>query len=610
MYKQTVEPKKFTRGKTALLAAIAVSAVAAVFLLIYLTNSGFPPLAAACIALLIVLAAGVWLYRKQHTSYTYTFREDTLIVEQFSGKRLVKELRVAKADVTAVTEGAAGQRLFPKSAQPVTVQTAENKYALALDEKLIAYLRTPSVTDAFIDQNTEAMLNDLKELIAIPSVKENEEDNLPFGEPCAQALEYVLTLCESFGMETANIDNYCGWAQIGEGDTLLGILCHLDVVPAGDGWEGDPFTARVTDREIFGRGSIDDKGPAIAAIYAVAAVKEAMEELPCRVRLIFGCDEESGWACMDRYKQTEDIPDIAFTPDADYPVIITEKGIAHINLRTSLAESNYQLYIRGGLRPNMVPDKATATVIGNMDKLQSVLAHYDAKAFGLEFTVEDDHLDIVSTGVGAHGSTPEKGKNALFELFRLLKALHLGGSQGDFVDAVMDMFVDKTDGSGVHLHLQDEASGSLSLNLGICLVGRNDLDETMQDDSCRLVLDIRYPITYGADDILARLQTALPGSWSAEILHAQAPHHVDPASPLVRTLMDVYRDYTGRDDEPLAIGGGTYARALPGKAVAFGVQFPDREDKAHQPNESLVLEDFYISAKMFAAAIVRLLEQA
>ena len=173
---------------------------------------------------------------------------------------------------------------------------------------------------------------------------------------------------------------------------------------------------------------------------------------------------------------------------------------------------------------------------------------------------------------------------------------------------MLTLFIDKSDGSGAGLLLSDEVSGALTLNLGICCIGKNELFSDMQDDSCRVVLDIRYPVSYPLEEISAKLQRAIPSSWDCEIEHAQAPHHIDENTPLVQTLMKVYRQYTQKNDKPLAIGGGTYARALPGRAVAFGVQFPQEPDQAHQANEKIKTDNLLLSAKMFASALTELIQ--
>ncbi len=608
MYTQNSETKKrsFAAAFIIILLIILLTVGTYVCAAVFVPNTN--PTALSAAILLVLMLLFYFLTKAGFSSYTYTFDGKSLEIKQLTGKRCIKNIVIDKKDITQIKKGSFGVRLFPYGTVPHTIVTDKKSFSVAIDSSMLAYLTTPCYTDAYIDNNFDSLIEKLKELIAIPSVKEAPLADMPFGKPCADALKYTLELCASLGMETKNVDNYCGWAEVGSGEKLIGILCHLDVVPVGDGWNTDPFCALVTDKEIFGRGAIDDKGPGVAAIYAVAAAKEALGDLSVRVRLIFGCDEESGWGCMDRYALTEEAPHIAFTPDAEYPVIITEKGIACFTINTSLEEGDYQLYLSGGLRHNMVPDKAHATVIGDMDRLANVLSSFDAQKHGISYSVSGNKLEIDSVGVGAHGSTPEIGVNAFFELFKLLDMLDLKSSQGKFVKDMLSVFVDKIDGSGANLKLEDEASGKLSLNLGMCFIGKNTTFEDMADDSCRIVIDIRYPISYDIKDISARLQSALPDSWECEILHAQAPHHVSEDSLLVQTLLSVYKEYTKRDDKPIAIGGGTYARSLPNRAVAFGIQFLDKPNTAHQPNEFVELEDLRISAKMFATAIVRLIE--
>ncbi len=606
MYQQVCSPKKASPLKTIITIVILLIFVIALYVGFSFIKTSVHPTSVAGAALLISLLIAYFVTKPSQSNYVYEVDSDTLTIKQVAAKRVVKEIKLNKAEISDLAKGKGGLRLYTSGSVPYTFSAKDKKYTIAPDKTLLSYLENPSFTDAYIDNSFEELLDNLKKLMTIPSVKENPLEGMPFGKPCADALEYTLSLCEEFGMRTKNLDNYCGWAEIGEGEKLIAILCHLDVVPAGDGWNTDPFTAVIDGEELLGRGAIDDKGPALAAIYSVKAVKEKFDNIPARIRIIFGCDEESGWGCMERYAETEETPHMAFTPDAEYPVIITEKGIVHYNIQTSLEEGEYQLYLKGGLRANMVPDKAQATVIGNIDKLFNVLNEYDVHSKGLSFSTKGNVLTIDSVGVGAHGSTPQKGTNAFFELFKFLKVLDLKGSQGQFVDNMVNIFTDKTDGSGANLKLSDEISGELTLNLGMCFIGKNDVFPEMNDDSCKIVIDIRYPVTSNIEDISFKLQSALPNSWECEIEHQQDPHHVDKDSPLVQTLLEVYKNYTGRDEAPLAIGGGTYARTLPGKAVAFGVQFLERPDRAHQPNEGINLEDLKLSTKMFASVLEKL----
>lgn len=613
MYKQILQSKKIS--PVLIILIIFMFALLAYTLTIFFSVLNaciapvyFDPTASTLSVILIIFLISYFVGKRAYSRFEYTIEDNVLTVKQFTGKRMIKEIIINLNDVTEIKDGCFGKKLYNNNAKRlVSLSLKDKKYAISPDEILLGMLKGASFTDGFIDVNYNKMIDDLKGLIAIPSVKEDAEENMPFGKPCADALKYTLDLCENFGFQTKNIDNYCGWAQIGEGEKLIAILCHLDVVPAGDSWDSDPFTATIKDDELFGRGAIDDKGPAISAIYALNAVKNELTTIPCRVRLIFGCDEESGWGCMERYEQTEEMPHMAFTPDAEYPVIITEKGIAQFEITGSLSEGRYQLYLEGGLRANMVPDKAKATIIGDIDLLGKQIADYKKTDNLSVYKKDENTLIIESQGVGAHGSTPEKGVNAFFELFKFIDYLDLKNSQGKFVENMLNIFVDKTNGEGADLKLSDEISGALSLNLGMCFIGKNPVFTDMLDDTLKIVIDVRYPVTSTINDISSRLQSALPEDWECDVLHSQAPHHVDENSYLVQTLMSVYKDYTNRDDFPLAIGGGTYARTLPNKAVAFGVQFPDKPDKAHQPNESISLSDLKLSTKMFASAIKKLI---
>lgn len=601
MYVQIAKPKERSTLLNILLTFLCVVGILLLYTVFYIFFKS-RALEITVFTLIGVYFIFYFITKPSNALYRYELRARTLTVCRIVNKRTVKELKLDLDKCSILRDNTKGKRFYPKGKNYVTIKTNNKNYCLALDKKMMSYIAEKNVTDAFIEENREEMLKSLKELIAIPSVKSEPEEGMPFGKNCATVLEKTLDLCSSLGMEVKNVDSYCGWAEIGSGEKMLGILCHLDVVPAGDGWDTDPFEAVFTDTEVFGRGAIDDKGPCVAAIYAVAAVKEANPDLPIRIRLIFGCDEESGWECMDKYISSETLPDLAFTPDAEYPVITTEKGIAHFCINTALgSDGDCRLTVNGGLRANMVPDKASACILGNTDKFFNKLADFDARKNNIEFSLKDNRLDITSFGVGAHGSAPERGSNALFNLFSMLEILDLGGSQGKFVKDFNRLFNGKTDGSGVNLALFDEVSGALTLNVGICSVDENG--------SVRIVIDIRYPVTKSFADVSARLDSALPETWECLPEHSQAPLHMPEDSLLVQTLLDVYSAYTGRNDKPLAIGGGTYARALPGKAVAFGVLFPDKEHTAHQPNESFSLDDFFISAKMFASASLILAEK-
>lgn len=416
----------------------------------------------------------------------------------------------------------------------------------------------------------DLMISDLQKLIQIPSVAQESTCIPPFGEQVNAALQTALDICAAYGFKTKNCDHYIGWAEAGQGAELMGILVHLDVVPAGGGWTREPFGGEIADGKLYGRGAVDDKGPAVACIHAV---KELMDEgaiFDKRVRIIFGLNEESGdWVDMEHYKRTEEIPAFGFTPDADFPVIYGEKGIVQVMLSMPLKETGLK-NIAGGEAPNMVPDRCEATLaVGGRD------VHIKAK------------------GVSAHGSTPEEGVNAISKVMDEI---------GEEADSKFAKFYNETIGTTVHgehigLGIFDEQSGKLTLNAGTVQV---------EDEKVKLTLDIRYPVTFKQEEVLSQLeQVCEKYGVSVEVGAHIAPVFMDRNGRIVKELLGAYRKITGDDAEPSVMGGGTYARAME-HIVAFGPVFPGREPKEHKPDEYILLEDMQTIKEIYKLAIKRL----
>lgn len=436
-------------------------------------------------------------------------------------------------------------------------------------------------TDMLLFAQKEEMAQCLAELIRIPSLKDTPEENAPFGRENARALSHMLDLCEKMGFAVKNLGGYAGYAETGEGE-MLGILVHLDVVPAQEGWHHDPFAGVIENGYIVGRGAQDNKGPAVAAIYALHAVKQAGVHLNKRVRIIFGCDEESGWGCMDHYREVEEMPAMAFSPDAEFPVINTEKGIYHAKI-TFPAVPGRQIEVHAGSRPNVVCDFAKATL---------------SNAFGVEELPEaqvagGENITVTALGEGGHASTPWLGDSALTKLMRALGSL-AAPETAPFA-ALASLFSDYY-GSGINLACKDEVSGPLTVNLGTL---------TYNENGGEAWIDIRHPVTLPATRVRAALSAALPEGWVFTEGHLQAPHHVEAEHPLVKTLLGIYEKYTGLKGKPIAIGGGTYARTIP-TAVAFGPIFEGEESLAHKPNERMSVESLLKNAQIYAAAIIAL----
>lgn len=419
------------------------------------------------------------------------------------------------------------------------------------------------------------MIEKLQELIGIPSISEKGDDHAPYGAETAKALEYVLNLCRDFGFRTKNCENQAGFAEIGSGEEMIGILCHLDVVPAGNGWTYPPFAGEIHDGRLYGRGAVDDKGPTIACIFAMKELLELGIPLKKRIRIIFGQSEETGdWTDMEYYKQQEELPCYGFTPDADFPVIYGEKGILQILLSMEQQKSGF-LEVSGGIAPNVVADQASCTVLG----------------------MDGEKLQFQAKGKAAHGSTPEEGENAISRLMELLvKDKHV---KCPFAEFYMDKIGYALHGERIDCELSDEASGKITFNAGMIEI---------RDNSVQLSVDIRYPVTCKEEEIITRIKTqANPYGVKVSVCESMAPVYLDKNTPVIRALMDVYHEETGDDTPAMTMGGGTYARAMKG-IVAFGPLFPGRECTEHQKDEYILLEDLEKAKEIYKKALWRLAE--
>jgi succinyl-diaminopimelate desuccinylase len=447
--------------------------------------------------------------------------------------------------------------------------------------------------DRYIEASKESMVNDLRTLVKIPSVMGAQKENMPFGENPAKALKAVLEICKKSGFHVRNIDNYVGTADLFDGkENHLGVLCHMDVVPEGNGWSVPAFDVTEKDGKLFGRGTIDDKGPAIAAIYALKAVKELKLPVAKNVRLIFGTNEENGSSDLAYYRKKEALPPLLFTPDGSYPVINIEKGMLRISLTKKITDSRLQ-NIKAGLAVNAVPEYAEADVKGiTVNEIESTAEKLDLP---VKFAVENmgDNVKITVKGKSAHASTPETGCNALTALLMLLSSLGF-----DEITPFTKLFpYGETDGSSCGIKCSDSESGSVTTVLSVAEFTGDAL-------VCRQ--DIRFPVSESCDGIIGKLTSAAEKygiSVNADM--KSEPHKVSAESSFVRTLLDVYEDVTGNKGYPVAIGGGTYVHDTE-SGVAFGAEFPGENNNMHGADEFIRTDSLLLNAKIYANAILRL----
>ncbi len=453
-----------------------------------------------------------------------------------------------------------------------------------------------SQLQSWIDSNQEALLSDYKKMLQIPSIEADALPNAPFGQANRDALDLALNKAKEWGMTTKDLEGYCGWAEFGSGDKLILILGHLDVVPVGPGWKFDPFSATEHEGYIYARGAVDDKGPSIAAFYAARSIQENVKDLGARIRIVFGCNEESGFKCIERYAETEEMPTYGIAPDAGWPLYHAEKGIANLIIRVKPFDSDMKIIsLVGGQRPNIVIDYAEGTVqvaASARAEVEEKLAKSWDKNLGFEW--EGDLLHVKATGKAAHGSWPFGGDNAAVRIMRFWMDISPVKSETEF-KALFQMA--HVSGMGIGIHGSDDIS-QLTSNLGI--VG-------MVDDQIELTVNVRYPVTWEGEKVKALNETflkTLPFTAELHEFEDSKPLYFPLDHPLVKTIVDVYEAETGERKTPGVMGGGTYARAIP-NTVAIGTGWQGDGD-AHQTDERLKVDHLYKMARIYAHIIYRL----
>lgn len=452
--------------------------------------------------------------------------------------------------------------------------------------------------DRWIEEHTDEMIADLQGAIHIPSVLDEEAADTPFGQDIGEALTYFLDTGRRMGFSVTDIEGYAGVVEWGEGEPRLGILVHTDVVPAGDGWTYPPFGGEVHDGRIYGRGVLDDKGPAVSVLYAMAALKDAGFTPKGTVQLIIGTDEETEHRGLDRYLEKRPAPHFGFSPDGEFPVIHGEKGIIHLSLvETDPCDDDLIQSVEGGHRPNMVPETCTCRFTRGLTTEEADRVGSISRDMMGENDWELDGDTLTIRGIAAHGSMPEKGVNAIGRLLVLLDKAGLLPVAG-LIPMLAKRVGLNYDGKAMGLDLSDAATGHLTLNLG---------ELHINETESRAVLDVRYPATKSGDDVLAILsERAAEAGAEVKVRIHHLPLFLEKDSDIVQSLLGVYRDVTGDMAEPFTIGGGTYAREIP-NAVAFGPLFPGRPDVMHQKDEYLFIDDMVQFTRIYARAIAKLM---
>ena len=461
----------------------------------------------------------------------------------------------------------------------------------------------------YIDNFKKDIIQKTQELIKIPSVISKNDSVYPFGKPINDALEYMLELGKSLGFRTKNIDGYCGYIEFGEGDELIGIIGHLDVVPEGDNWTYPPFSGTIFDNKIFGRGAIDDKGPVISALYAMKSVMET-SKVQKRVRLILGLNEENDWKCIDYYKKHEESPTIGFSPDADFPCIYAEKSIL-----TSYLKMDYSNLLKEDIvikevnsynnAINVVPKicstilKIDSKKISMSDFIKNIKHILKSHDFEIDlYKIDEEELKLTSYGIQIHAAHPELGKNAISRLVIVLAEIF------NFYKINIELFEffntyinTQYNGENLNINFEDE-SGKLTLNIG---------NFRLENNILKIGLNIRIPVTIDIIDVGNNFikYTSPYLNVDFDTMFYKPALYISKENILVKTLCNIYNNETNSNLEPIAIGGATYARAFD-NCISFGANFPGDEDMCHKTDEFIDIDKLILSCKIYAKAILAL----
>lgn len=451
---------------------------------------------------------------------------------------------------------------------------------------------------AALHSEREAIMEDLRRIIAIPSVAHFAEGEHPFGDESARALDYILSRAKEMGLDTLNVGYYAGHAQYGTQEEYAGVLTHVDVVPAGEGWETDPFTLTLKDDgRLYGRGIADDKGAAVISLYCLKVLRDCGVTGKRSIRCIFGSGEEIGMTDMENYFAAQPRPEVAFTPDSDYPVCNREKGIMHFSLSIPFEEEAIAT-LQAGTAVNCVAEKTALVLRGTADAaaIEAVKASLESKGCQCSIAqTEDGSTAISAKGRSAHAMQPHKGLNSAA---LLLAGLADSGAvpMSDSLCALIDLACRDTDGSALGIARSDEPSGALTLNLGCVNVRGGKL--------C-FDLDCRYCVTAKAEELISIINEKCAAAGVEFTLGEYLePIYMPDDSPLVTLLSQCYTDITGLPGGTYATGGGTYARSLNGRGLAFGMAFPDSAPThLHEANESFDCEELFRHAEICLLAM-------
>ena len=453
----------------------------------------------------------------------------------------------------------------------------------------------------------DKIVKDLCELIAIPSVNNDDpKPGMPFGEDVDRGLRWVKEKASELGFETTDFDGYALQIDIGSGEHVVGMLCHVDVVPGGEGWETDPFKAEIKDDIIYGRGTVDDKGPLVCCLYAAKFMRDndLIPENTC-LRIVVGGDEEREWKDIDYYCKNAEAPEISFAADGKFPLVFGEKGLIDFNFMWHLErDSSATICLEkfsGGMARNSVP--ASAEFVLKTESTKSVADEINALANKLGYDAEasatDNRVNAHVKGVGCHAMSPERGINAVSRAIRLLAGLGERVDCHEFIDSYEEYIAEDYTAGLMGCACSDDESGALTFNPGQITLNGNDI---------KLLAGIRYPVSKNYETFVDCIESvAKKMNCQYEIIDHMKPIYFKRDDEVVVLLEKAYRDVTHDcANEPFTVGAATFARTMP-NTVAFGPIFPDEEEMSHLPNEFISIDDLNKTTEIYINALYNLI---
>lgn len=469
-------------------------------------------------------------------------------------------------------------------------------------------MKINTILDSSLESYHQEMIEELQKLLRYKTVGGIPVPQAPFGEEIGNALNYIMELGKKKGFDCINYDGYACEINCGDGETSIGVVSHLDVVPEGQGWTFNPYGGEISNGRIYGRGAVDDKGPLIAAFYACLAIKESGLPISCKIKHIIGTDEESGkFECIKYYKDHAEIPDRGIVPDSWFPAVYAEKGFVNFKFtKETKVKDKGDLVLKvlnGGEAFNIVAPHAfvefEASDFG-IKQVSEVYKNLKKKSDQEDIDISESNgiLRIEFTGKAAHASVPKDGRNAISLLLRFLKKIDF--SPADICNTLhklSDKIGEDSDGSGLGIDFEDH-TGALTNNVGTIDFNQHLLEVKM---------NLRCPVTMKIEELyLGLMKAAKSADMNYELINYNPHFYIDPETPLFKLVMDSYREVTGEDNsQPKAHGGGSYARILE-NFIPFGPSMQDEELIFHKQDEYISIGRLLLLSKIYARALYRM----